>query len=323
MTDIETADFFRDHAARRGSLPVLGGAAHQVSGDARTAPRRDDGDRLRRGGRGLQRRRDVLVVHLGDRPFPGFPVPLEGDDVSELIEKHRDELPMSDQLITFDPPKHTDHRALLMRLITPKRLKENEEFMWRLADRVLDDFLAGGQGEFIGEFAGPFALLGDRRPARCARRGSRRVRRGARPPRGSRRRQHRQRVDGARPAGVPLRPVLDLHRGSAPRAPRRRAHRPGHRDVPRRLDPRGHRRRAGRDQRVRGGPGDHGPAAEFRAQGARRAPRHPGAAPQRTRPHPELHRGDAADRKPRQGRLPAVARADHASAGSTSRPAPR
>ena len=36
-------------------------------------------------------------------PFPGFPVPLEGDDVSELIEQHRDELPMSDQLPTMDP----------------------------------------------------------------------------------------------------------------------------------------------------------------------------------------------------------------------------
>ena len=38
-------------------------------------------------------------------PFPGFPVPLEGDDVSDLIEKHRDELPMSDQLPTMDPPE--------------------------------------------------------------------------------------------------------------------------------------------------------------------------------------------------------------------------
>src|SRR5204862_8017812 len=55
-------------------------------------------------------------------PFPGFPVPLEGDDVSELIEQHRDELPMSDQIITFDPPVHTDHRALSMRLLTPTRM---------------------------------------------------------------------------------------------------------------------------------------------------------------------------------------------------------
>ena len=92
-------------------------------------------------------------------PFPGFPVPLEGDDVTELIEEHRDRLPFFDQLPTFDPPKHTDHRALLMRLITPKRLKENEEFMWRLADRQMDEFLARGECEFIREFGGPFALL--------------------------------------------------------------------------------------------------------------------------------------------------------------------
>ncbi|BBZ12169.1 cytochrome P450 [Mycobacterium branderi] len=92
-------------------------------------------------------------------PFPGFPVPLEGDDVTGLIEQHRDELPFSDQLPTLDPPTHTNHRALLMRLITPKRLKENEDAMWVLADRVLDDFLAPGEGEFIKGFAGPFTLL--------------------------------------------------------------------------------------------------------------------------------------------------------------------
>ena len=46
-----------------------------------------------------------------------------------------------------------------MGLITPKRLNENEAFMWELADRVLDSFLTGGRGEFIGEFAGPFSLL--------------------------------------------------------------------------------------------------------------------------------------------------------------------
>lgn len=92
-------------------------------------------------------------------PFPGFPVPLEGDDVSDLIAEHRDELPMSDQLPTLDPPVHTDHRALLMRLITPKRLKENEEFMWTLADRTLDTFLDRGTCEFIGDFAQPFAML--------------------------------------------------------------------------------------------------------------------------------------------------------------------
>jgi cytochrome P450 family 150 subfamily A5 len=92
-------------------------------------------------------------------PFPGFPVPLEGDDVTSLIEQHRNELPMSDQLLTFDPPVHTAHRALLMRLITPKRLRENEEFMWRLADRQIDEFIDRGDGEFIGGYGRPFAML--------------------------------------------------------------------------------------------------------------------------------------------------------------------
>ncbi|MGB8387730.1 cytochrome P450 [Mycobacterium sp.] len=91
-------------------------------------------------------------------PFPGFPVPLEGDDITALIEKHRDEIPFSDQLPTLDPPTHTNHRSLLMRLITPKRLKENEDAMWQIADRLLGDFLAPGKGEFITGFAGPFTL---------------------------------------------------------------------------------------------------------------------------------------------------------------------
>jgi cytochrome P450 len=91
-------------------------------------------------------------------PFPGFPVSLEGDDVSDIIEKHRDELPFSDQLPTFDPPKHRDHRALLMRLLTPARLRENEDAMWALADRQIDEFVDRGSCEFISEYAGPFTL---------------------------------------------------------------------------------------------------------------------------------------------------------------------
>ena len=94
-------------------------------------------------------------------PFPGFPISLEGKedgDITNLIVEHRDEIPFSDQLPTLDPPTHTNHRALLMRLITPKRLKENEDAMWGLADDILDDFLAPGEGEFIKGFAGPFTL---------------------------------------------------------------------------------------------------------------------------------------------------------------------
>ena len=91
-------------------------------------------------------------------PFPGFPVPLEGDDVSDLIDAHRDELPFSDQITVMDDPKHKATRGLLMRLITPKRLRENEDFMWRHADRQIDEFASRGECEFVRDFAGPFTL---------------------------------------------------------------------------------------------------------------------------------------------------------------------
>src|SRR5262245_55109734 len=92
-------------------------------------------------------------------PFATWPIPLEGDDVSEIIERYRADLPFSDQLPTVAPPKHAAHRGLLSRLITPKRLKENEEFMWRLADRQIDEFVEKGRCEFIHDYARPFTLL--------------------------------------------------------------------------------------------------------------------------------------------------------------------
>ena len=92
-------------------------------------------------------------------PFAVFPVPLEGDDVGAIIDAHRDQLPMNEHMVTMDPPQHTWERALLMRLLTPKRLKENEEFMWQLAERQLDEFVAGGRCEFISAYTQPFAML--------------------------------------------------------------------------------------------------------------------------------------------------------------------
>ena len=59
----------------------------------------------------------------------------------------------------MDPPDHTRARSVLSRLLTPARLKENEEFIWRLAERQLDEFIANGQCEFLAEYAKPFSTL--------------------------------------------------------------------------------------------------------------------------------------------------------------------
>ncbi|MFE7741205.1 cytochrome P450 [Nocardia sp. NPDC057455] len=92
-------------------------------------------------------------------PFPPLPFEVEGDDITELIERHRNQLPMFEHMVTMDPPQHTYARSLLNRLLTPARLKENEDFMWRLADRQLDEFLERGRCEFLAEYAKPFSLL--------------------------------------------------------------------------------------------------------------------------------------------------------------------
>lgn len=93
-------------------------------------------------------------------PFSGMPFgPGESDDVTELIEAHRAAVPMAEHITSQDPPLHTRTRGLLSRLITPKRLKENEDFMWRLADRQLDTFIDRGRAEFLADYAKPFSLL--------------------------------------------------------------------------------------------------------------------------------------------------------------------
>ena len=92
-------------------------------------------------------------------PFATFPVPLEGDDIRDVVDRYRDQLPMFEHMVTMDPPEHTRERALLMRLITPKRLKDNEAFMWRLADQQLNEFIADGRCEFISAYTQPFAML--------------------------------------------------------------------------------------------------------------------------------------------------------------------
>jgi cytochrome P450 len=60
-------------------------------------------------------------------------------------------------MVTIDLPAHERSRSLLNKLLTPRRLKENEAFMWNLADRQLDEFIANGRCELLAEYAKPFA----------------------------------------------------------------------------------------------------------------------------------------------------------------------
>src|SRR6201995_3764 len=50
-------------------------------------------------------------------------------------------------------------RGLLSKLITPKRLSENEEFMWRLVDEQIDKLVDRRSCEFMEDFAKPLSML--------------------------------------------------------------------------------------------------------------------------------------------------------------------
>lgn len=99
----------------------------------------------------------AVVAPLG--PFVKLPTPAEGETIADVVANRSDEIPLSGQLFTLDPPKHTRHRALLSKLLTPNRLEENEEFMWSLADRLIDEFADRGEVDLCEVYARPFTLL--------------------------------------------------------------------------------------------------------------------------------------------------------------------
>ncbi|GAB1813573.1 cytochrome P450 [Mycobacterium sp. MUNTM1] len=92
-------------------------------------------------------------------PFPPLPFEPSGDDISGLIDQHRAQMPLHEHMVTMDPPAHTRARSLLSRLLTPARLKENQDFLWNLADQQLDEIVGRGECEFLSAYSKPYALL--------------------------------------------------------------------------------------------------------------------------------------------------------------------
>jgi cytochrome P450 len=93
-------------------------------------------------------------------PLPPLPFVPEGDDISGQIERHRGEMPCADLLVTYDRPEHPLARGLLMHLFTPRRIKENESYLRRLVDRMIDELLQRRRPtEVVSELGNPYATL--------------------------------------------------------------------------------------------------------------------------------------------------------------------
>ena len=92
-------------------------------------------------------------------PLPPIPFRPEGEDITSQIEQHRPQMPFGEEVLTLDPPRHTPLRSLLTRLFTPRRLKEMESYITRLADQLIDEFEPRGSCELVGDYSTPFATL--------------------------------------------------------------------------------------------------------------------------------------------------------------------
>jgi cytochrome P450 len=90
-------------------------------------------------------------------PFPPVVTPSpEVTDVTDVIVRSRDQWPFSEFMVTMDGEKHEAQRNLLRKLLTPRRLKENEAALAGIADRCIDTFIGTGRCEVVNEYGKPF-----------------------------------------------------------------------------------------------------------------------------------------------------------------------
>jgi cytochrome P450 len=92
-------------------------------------------------------------------PYPPIDVPAGAEDITDIVESHRDQWPMNEFMVTMDGSNHEAQRGLLRSLLTPRRLKENEAALSGIADRCIDEFVSLGRCEVINDFGKPFTTL--------------------------------------------------------------------------------------------------------------------------------------------------------------------
>jgi cytochrome P450 len=92
-------------------------------------------------------------------PIPPLRFTPQGDDISEQLEQHQPEMPWGAHLVTQDGQPHAALRAILTGVLTPGRLRKNEEYIETMADRLIDKFIDRGQCEFVSNYAHALSTL--------------------------------------------------------------------------------------------------------------------------------------------------------------------
>lgn len=102
----------------------------------------------------MNRRDDVFSAAMNVLgPIQGLPFEVRGGDIRADLDTHRHEMAWSDHLTCFDGEKHAVNRQLMTDLLTYKRLKSNEAYLYTLVDSLLDDLLPKGACNAATEYA--------------------------------------------------------------------------------------------------------------------------------------------------------------------------
>lgn len=86
-------------------------------------------------------------------PIPGLPFEPAAHDITAQLDAHRDAMPWASHIVCFDGKKHAEYRALMGGLLTYKRIKQNEDYLKLLTDRLISGFIGQGACNAVPEYA--------------------------------------------------------------------------------------------------------------------------------------------------------------------------
>ena len=107
----------------------------------------------------ISRYDDVLAVVRDPTRFSSQMLgPFAAQPSPEVAEVLKDAYPGVPTLLTNDPPSHTRFRNLVNKAFSPKRVGQMEGHILRIAEELVDAFVADGEVELVSQFAVPLPL---------------------------------------------------------------------------------------------------------------------------------------------------------------------
>lgn len=159
MTKYEKADVFNDAEVTADPYPFfeflrsLGPvAADPGRGDVVHVTGYEEGNAI------LKDDENFSAVNCTTGPFLPFQFDPAGDMDAQIAEC-RKRFPFADSIINQDLPAHNRSKSILNGIITPARLKANEEFMHTLANEIIDEFIDDSRFDVVSQYGQPFAQL--------------------------------------------------------------------------------------------------------------------------------------------------------------------